>query len=212
MQTVLREAGVAAPVVAYVGVANGDDKSFFAFMADTIRESGAGKIMHALISAGKADLKKARDILESADIVSISGGDVELGMQVLEEKRLTGFLAELYRQGKVFFGTSAGSIMLAREWVRWADPEDDNTAELFPCLGLAPVICDTHAEQDDWEELKVALSLKKDDVTGYGITTGSALKVNPDGSLEALGGAVYRYAWQNGAVARIGDILPVDIP
>ena len=158
----------------------------------------------AVLSSEKADIKKAKDILESSDIVYISGGDVEHGMQVLAEKNMVDFLVGLYRQGKPFFGISAGSIMLAKEWIRWRDPDDDTTAEVFPCLGMAPVICDTHGEQDGWEELQALLKLEKDNTTGYGIVSGTAIKVFPDGKIEALGGAVHQYTKINGKVKDCG--------
>ena len=79
----------------------------------------------------------------------------------MQEKNITDFLVGLYKQGKPFFGISAGSIMLAQEWIRWRDPEDDTTAEIFPCLGIAPVICDTHGEEDGWEELQALIALEK---------------------------------------------------
>ncbi len=209
IQAVFRESGTASPIVAYVGTANDDSEDFFNRIAGILGEMGAYQVNHALISSRRANLKKAQDILQSAEIVFISGGDVDRGMQVLEEKHMTDFLFELYEQGKLFFGLSAGSIMLAREWVRWRDPEDDATAELFPCLGLAPVICDTHDEQDDWQELKTVLKLEQDNVKGYGIVSGTAIKVSPDGKVEALGGAIHQYIRYGGRVERNSDILPV---
>ena len=131
-------------------------------------------------------------------------------MEVLQEKDMADFLLQLYKQGKPFFGVSAGSIMLAKEWVRWRDPDDDATAEIFPCLGMAPVICDTHAEEDDWQELKALLALEPDNVKGYGIASGAAIKVFPDGKIEALGGAVPQYIRRGERVERLPDILPAD--
>ncbi len=66
---------------------------------------------------------------------------------------LTSYLRELAEQGKPFIGLSAGSIMLARSWVRWPDSDEEGSAEVFPCLGVAPVYCDTHDEEAGWEEL-----------------------------------------------------------
>jgi peptidase E len=209
LQAVFQECGVPAPSVAYVGAASGDDRSFFGFITSAFKEAGAGEINHALIVPEKADLKKAKNILEAADIIFISGGDVEAGMDVLLQKDMTGFLTGLYSQGKPFFGLSAGSIMLAREWIRWRDPDDDATAEIFPCLGIAPVICDTHAEGDDWEELKALLALEKNGVKGYGLPSGNGIKVFPDGRVEALGGAVPEYLRRDDRVNKAGDILPV---
>ena len=209
LQAVFREFGVPSPAIAYVGVASGDDRSFFGMITSMFKEAGAGKVSHALIAPGNADLKKARSILEAADIIFISGGDVEAGMDILREKGLITFLSGLHCQGKPFFGLSAGSIMLAREWIRWRDPDDDATAEIFPCLGIAPAICDTHAEGDDWEELKALLKLEEEGAEGYGLPSGAGIKVFPDGRVEALGGAVPQYLHHGDKVKKAGDIRPV---
>jgi peptidase E len=208
IQAALAESAKTRPSIAYVGVASGDDASFFGYITNMFAECGAGKVTHALIAAGNADLKKARSIMETADVVYVSGGDVERGMQVLAEKGMVDFTMALYRQGKPFFGLSAGSIMLAREWVRWRNPDDDSTAELFPCLGCAPILCDTHDEEGGWEELRASLGLKEDGAVGYGIVSGTALKVYPDGKVEAVGGPSHRYVRRGRKVERISDLAP----
>ena len=198
----------AKPTIAYVGVASGDSLPFYLMMSTMIKEAGDCQIRRVLMAARKANLDKAEAILESADAVFMSGGDVEAGMHILEEKKMVGFLTGLFKRGKVFFGVSAGSIMLGREWVRWRDPEDDSTTELFPCLGIAPIICDTHAEADDWEELKSALKLKDEGAEGYGIPSGSSLKVYPDGRMEALDGAITRFVKRGDNIAGQPELLP----
>jgi peptidase E len=207
LQQMYREFGITSPTVAYSGTASGDDRNFFRFIAEELTGAGADKVTHALIAPEGADLKKTRSVLEAADIVFISGGDVEAGIYVLREKDMLGFLNDLYRQGKPFFGISAGAIMLAERWVRWRDPDDESSAELFPCLGFAPIICDTHDEAADWEELRAALSLAEEGTHGYGLATGSGIKVFSDGKVEALGGEVYQYIHRGGKVERIKDVL-----
>jgi len=202
------DTGKTKPTIAYVGVASGDSLPFYVMMSTIIKEGGDCQIRRVLIAPKKADLNKARAALESADAIFVSGGDVEAGMRVLEEKNIAGFLTTLFRRGKFLFGTSAGSIMLAREWVRWRDPEDDSTTELFPCLGITPIICDTHAEADDWEELKAALRLKEEGTQGYGIPSGSCLKVYPDGRMEALAGAVTQFLKRRDRIIRQPELLP----
>ena len=203
-----RESGKKSPSVGYVGTANGDDGYFFNLLAGMLRENGAGEVRHALLAPNNADISKAKYILKHSDMICISGGDVDTGIQILRERRLVNSIAELYQEGKPFFGLSAGSIMLAKEWVRWRNPDDDATAEIFPCLGIAPVLCDTHDEEGGWEELKALLMLAKDSATGYGIAAGTALRVFPDGRIEALGGAVHRYVSRGGTVKRISDVMP----
>jgi peptidase E len=206
IQAVFKETGKSSPVISYVGAASEDNWGFYLMISNWIKKAADCKLKRVLIAPKKADLDKARTILQSSDAIFMSGGDVEAGMQALEEKGLSGFFKDLYEQGKLFFGASAGSIMLAREWVRWRDPEDDSSAEIFPCLNVAPVICDTHAEGDGWEELKAALNLKENNSRGYGIPSGACLKVYPDGKMEAIGGPVCQYARLENQVVKLEDI------
>ena len=206
MRSVLDESGKDSPSIAYTGTASGDDSNFFTRMSGMLKMSGAGNITHAVIAPENADLDKARDILRAADLIFVGGGDVDGGMRVLREKNMVGFLEGLYEQEKVFFGTSAGAIMLAKEWVRWSDPDDADSAELFPCLDFAPVICDCHDEDGGWQELIAALELKETGTIGYGLSSGTGIKVYPDGSIEALAKPVHRYMREQDGVKRISDL------
>ena len=207
-KSVFKEIGQTSPVIAYVGAANEDDKRFFGFMGAEIKGVGDCTLNQILLASKKADIAKAKEMLSAADAVFMSGGDVEAGMQIIQDKGLMDFFHGLLEQGKLFFGVSAGSIMLADQWVRWSDPDDDSSANLFTCLGLAPVICDTHAEEDNWVELKAAIHLKEDGSVGYGIPSGACLKVNPDGKVEALGKAVAVYAKKGKKVVQQADLAP----
>ncbi|MDQ1280564.1 MAG: dipeptidase [Thermoproteota archaeon] len=201
--------GVISPKVAYIGTANQDDESFFHRTSELLRIAGAAKVDHAFIAPKHADVEKAKKILTSADSVFVSGGDVFEGIRVLKEKNMIDFLMSLYESGKPFFGISAGSIMLAEKWVYWRDPNDDSTAELFPCLGLAPIICDTHGEEDGWEELQKALELSDEKQKGYGIVSGTAIKVFSDGKVEGLGGIINQFIRDKEKVTRLSDIIPL---
>jgi len=199
--------GRTLPRIAYVGAASGDNRLFFVWIASLLRKAGAGTVGLVPLASRRADPARALPLLEQADIIFVSGGDVELGMDILERTGASGLLRELHRAGKPFIGLSAGSIMLAASWVRWADPADDATAEVFPCLGLAPVLCDTHAEKEEWEELRLLLRLAGAEI-GYGIPAGAALCVGPDGSTSALGKPVQRFVLKAGAVQKAGDLEP----
>ena len=181
---------IAHPAVAVIGAANDDDPGFFEWTAQFLRDAGAGTVSLAHLTKPHADVHVARALLDKADMVFIAGGDVEEGMRVLTAHQLVPFIHDLYARGIVFCGISAGAIMLAQTWVRWRDPEDDATAELFPCLGLAPLLCDVHAEGDDWEELKTVLRLTGGTQKGYGIHSGAALRVNAASRVETLCGQV----------------------
>jgi peptidase E len=209
MQAISNDIGKPKPAIAYVGVASfGDNWGFYKMISGMLKRACSCQVNRVKIAQKNADLDKARKDLHLADAVFMSGGDMEAGMKILDEKNMADFLRDLYKQDKLFFGASAGSIMLAKEWIRWRDPDDESTAELYPCLGIAPLICDTHAEEDNWEELKTALLLKRDGTIGYGIPSGACLRVHPDGTLEALGNAIVRYCLCKGQVKQQTNLLP----
>jgi cyanophycinase-like exopeptidase len=203
LASVLGRFGLDRPSVAYVGAASNDNRLFFMWIARLLKKSGAGAVSLVRLASRRADQEKARAALEQADIVFVSGGDVELGMRVAAERGMIEPLRALHLGGKPFIGMSAGSIMLAQRWVRWDDPEDDRTAAVFPCLGLAPLICDTHGEGEGWTELRVLLRLTGA-AEGLGIPAGGALWVAADGSLAALGKPVQRIA----PGAELPDLVP----
>ncbi|OGP53380.1 MAG: hypothetical protein A2162_06775 [Deltaproteobacteria bacterium RBG_13_52_11b] len=205
---VFRRANVQRPTVAYVGAASGDSAEFQLRVAGLLQKAGAGEVTLAPLCGRWGNANKAKQVIESSDLVFLSGGDVEEGLRVLNEKGMVSVLRRLYRAGKAFFGMSAGSIMLAQRWVRWRDPADDASSELFACLGLAPILCDTHGEDDAWEELQALLALSAKDAIGYGIVSGTAIVVETDGTVSALGGEVHRFQKQTGGVIRIESLFP----
>ena len=208
LQAAIRRLGLRRPKIAYVGAASGDDIAFRLWFTGLLKKAGAGEVTLAPLCGSRGDAEKAKAVLEASDLVFVSGGDVEEGMRVLNEREMTGFLRRLYWSGKPFFGTSAGSIMLTRKWVRWRNSNDNEIAEPFPCLGLAPILCDTHGEGEGWEELKALLALSPSGAVGHGIVSGTAVVVGPDGVLFALGGEVDRFRKRTGGVVQIESLIP----
>jgi peptidase E len=200
--------GEARPRVAYLGTASGDNWMFFKLLAGLFKKAGAREVIRVRLASNQADVPQAREQLHSADIIFVSGGDVAEGMRWLQLHRLVPFLRDLHAAGKPFFGVSAGSIMLGKQWVRWEDDQDDDTAELFDCLNLAPIICDTHAEAEDWEELKKAVQLLPRAGRGFGIPTGGVLRVGVEGRPVALLKPCAIYTRRGGQAVRLAD-LPI---
>lgn len=185
----LRTCGAARPRVACVGAANGDHPGFFHRMGALFKAAGA-RAFELAPTAAPAAIDRARAVLARADAIFISGGDVAAGMETLRAADLVPLLAERHAAGVPFIGLSAGSIMLSRQWIAWSDPDDDATAAPFDCLGFAPLLCDTHAEEDDWNELRALLEFQQPGTRGYGITSRAMLRVHPDGRTESIGGDV----------------------
>lgn len=189
---VLESSKKKAPRVAYIGTASDDNKDFFLMLSPIIMTAGAGSVTLVPI-VRRFDPDKAKDILLASDVVFISGGDVDMGMEYLRKRNLIPFFRELYDQGKIFCGISAGAIMLCRNWMSWRDPDNDDTAELLDCLGFAPLLCDVHAEEDNWVEMKRLLGFFPQGTVGYGIPAEGALRVAPDGKITPIGSAPVRF-------------------
>jgi cyanophycinase-like exopeptidase len=185
LRTVFDNCGVSLPSIAYIGAASNDDRGFFGWLSGVFTKSGSGKMTLAP-TVRRFERRSFEKTCEAADAVFVSGGDVEEGMNVVARRGIAPFLSDLYRGGKFLFGLSAGSIMLARAWVRWKD-EEDSVGSLFPCLGIADILCDTHGEKENWGELRALLKLSPDSSIGYGIRAGSAIRVDPDGTVAPMG-------------------------
>lgn len=211
----LAELGAPRPLVAYVGTASNDNRGFYAMIAGAV-STGPARMRLAKIASPRAKTSEARALLDDCDMVFVSGGDVEHGMKVLHDRDMAGHLVKLARAGKRFFAISAGSLMCAREWVRFPDEEDDSTAELFPCLGIAPLHVDAHSEEDDWSELRVLVRLLHErgdrEPEGYGLTRKGALRVtvDADGRAEkhAFGTPIPRFVIKGGKVAKGAPLEP----
>jgi peptidase E len=198
LKQAIKGLGKKKAVLAYVGAASNDNVGFQKMLSGFFVGTGA-RLEPVKLARKNASTATARRVLDACDAVFMSGGDVEHGMNILHERDMADHLRGLARAGKPFIGISAGSIMTGQAWVRFPDDDDDSKAELFPCLGVAPLHMDAHSEDDGWSELRVLVKLlaKSDaDALGYGVPSRGCLQVELDGTgkprLRALGAAVAR--------------------
>jgi hypothetical protein len=208
----IAELGKERPLVGYVGTASDDKRGFFTMIRGG--RSAPARMVLVRIASPRASMVDARKALEECDMVFVSGGDVERGIDVLNDRGMAEPLRALAARGKPMFGISAGSIMLGREWVRF--PRDDDAhAEIFPCLDIAPVHVDAHSEDDGWSELLVLVRLLHErgdsEPVGYGLTRKGGLRVELDGEprLAPFGTPIPRIVVRRGRVTQ-GKALPID--
>jgi len=182
--------GARKPVIAYVGAASNDSLAFEKLIGALVF-GRAAKTVPVRLKRKTFASSTARAILGDADIVFFTGGDVEVGMRLIDERGLGPFLRELHAAGKVMEGISAGAILLGRRWVRFPG-DDDARAEPFDCLGVVPWSFDCHDEGDDWSELRALGRLTPDEEIVYGIPGGGAARWS-EGKLAALGLPLVRF-------------------
>lgn len=191
LRQALASTGRAEPRVAYIGAASGDDAGFFRRLARVLEQAGAGAVTLAP-TCGQAPRREdlLRRALAESDAIFVSGGDVDAGMKVLAATGAAALLRERLDAGIPYIGLSAGSILLGTEWIAWDESAGEPAVRVFPCLGFAPLICDTHSEDDDWSELRELLKLRPPGTRGYGISSSAMLCVHADGRLDVSGGEV----------------------
>ena len=178
--------GIQNPIVAYIGTANDDNIAFFHMMKFALKKAGADKVIFVHLAKEKPDLDSAKNVLSKADVIFLSGGEVEDGINWLKKHGLISFIKDLFSSGKRFMGLSAGVIMMGKHWVHWDVEGDDSTSKLFDCLGIIPALFDVHGEDENWIELKAALKLLGEGSRGYGLPRTCAISADSRGTLVNL--------------------------
>jgi cyanophycinase-like exopeptidase len=184
--------GKARPRIAYVGAA-ANDSPVFAAMVQAMVFGPQARVVNLKLSRRKVSTTTIRAELADVDLVFFTGGDVARAMELIDERALGPYLRQLATEGKPMEGISAGAILLGRHWVRFPG-DDDARAEPFPCLGIVPASFDTHAERDEWHELRVLARLlaASDEREVFGIPSGACARW--DGArLTALGKPLARF-------------------
>jgi len=208
----VKSTGKPRPLVAYVGVASNDNVGFQKMLSGLFVGTGA-RIEMVKLARKNASTATARRLLDDCDLVFMSGGDVEHGMNIVNERGVGDDLRRLSAAGKPFIGISAGSIMTGRHWVRFPG-QDEAHAEPFACLGIAPVDMDAHSEADGWPELRalVRLLARKDaDAIGYGVPSKGCLRIDLDSArpkLTALGAPIARIGAKAGKPVDRAPLAP----
>ena len=178
--------GMQEPEVAYIGTANEDSAVFFNMMRLALKKAGAGKVVFVHLAKKKPNLEVAKEALFKADVIFLSGGEVEDGINWLKMHGLVDFIKELFKNGRRFMGLSAGVIMMGTRWVHWDVEGDDSASKLFDCLGIIPALFDVHGEEEDWAELKAALKLMGGGSRGYALPRTCAISADSRGMLVNL--------------------------
>src|SRR5262249_35085475 len=105
------------PRAAYIGASNGDQAEFYSIFQAAM-EHVAIPECRMIPSAPSAD---DRSFLLSSDIILLSGGDVELGWNIMKENGVSEDLIAAFNRGAVLMGVSAGAVQLGQVGWRQTD-------------------------------------------------------------------------------------------
>lgn len=208
----LAASGVAQPRIAYIGTATDDSIQFMGWVEPMLVEAGAGQIDLVSLAQQDADVDLAKHMFDEADLVFISGGDPARGMEWLHRHEgICEHLRTLFAGGKIFFGISAGAIMMGANWFTyetsdgsWSSmpPEngDEPAAHLVDCLDFFPYSFDAHGEEEDWADLRRMLALMGDGGSARGLPLGGMAFCSRDGQLVNLAGEMPVFKNRDGQV------------
>jgi cyanophycinase len=188
LEPALAELAGEAPCAAYIGASNGDRSEFYDIFDEAMRAAGIAQ-RHRIYSSFNS---KDRALLESAQVIVLAGGDVQIGWDTFLRTGMKEVILARHAQGAILVGISAGAMQLGRHAIIGETPTSF-PRRLLDGFNLVPAIVDVHAEDDEWERLWGFVELSEGTVTGLGIPTGGGLVVHPDATLEALRRPVHEF-------------------
>jgi cyanophycinase len=159
---------------AYVGASNDNDPAYYGIFEAAIQSIGVAECR----MVSNSDIT----FVEQADLVLLSGGDVDKGWRIFEQNGLKELLIRRYHQGVLLVGSSAGAVQLGM-------------------LGLVPYVISAHDEKDSWAGLKETLRGLGKPVNGIGIPTGAGMVYHADRSIEAIRYPLHQFSRDDGGIS-----------
>ena len=178
---------------AYVGASNDDNPVYYSIFESAVKSIGITD--YRMISASPSEVEVS--FVEQADLILLSGGDVEKGWKAFERSGLKQKIIGRYHKGVILIGISAGAVQLGMFGCAESDTRCDG---LFPTFGLVPFVISAHDEKDNWSGLKKMLSRVERKMKGIGIPTGGGMVYHPDYSVEPIRYPLYDFSIEDGQI------------
>jgi cyanophycinase len=174
---------------------------------------GARGAEYLILTREQALAEKNERLLDGAGGIFFSGGDQSLQMAVLGGTPIHRKLLELYREGCVMGGTSAGAAVMSEVMITGEERRKVEEGHAFETLEagnivtaaglgfLKTAIIDQHFATRKRHNRLISLVAEHPRLLGVGVDEETAILVGPDGIFEVLGnGNVIVYDASNAAV------------
>jgi len=174
------------PKAAYIGASNDDQPDYYELFKAGMEGIGVRDcqmIRASFPAAGAA-------FMEEADLILLSGGDVETGWNAFQQNGFGEALVRRYYNGALLIGVSAGAVQLGWGAARVAD---DSSVGLLETFKLVPYIIGTHEEKNGWKELIKLVREMKGALRGLGIPSGAGAIYRPGDSIEPVRHSLFEY-------------------
>ena len=165
------------PAAAYIGASNADAPEYYPLFQSAMEQIQVSNCRMIPSRMQQED----RAFVESADLLLLAGGDVELGWRVFEENGLQEIIARRRLEGAVLIGISAGAVQMGVGSLT----ESANMRKI-DMFRFAPFYVGAHEEQQEWWNLRALVNLAGIEARGIGIPAGGGAIYSSDGTLEPV--------------------------
>jgi hypothetical protein len=166
-----------SPTAAYIGASNGDQLEFYSLFQAAMESMGISNCRLVPSQPSREDIL----FMEDADLIVLSGGDVERGWQAFEQNGLKELLPRKRFDGATLMGVSAGAVQLGLGCLSTsAQPKQ------IDMFRFAPFYIGAHDEENDWFDLRALVNLSQADTRAIGIPAGGGAVYQADGTLEPI--------------------------
>jgi Peptidase family S51 len=169
--------GTSNPKAAYVGASNGDQPEFFSLFQGAMEAMGITNCRAVPSQPSREDIL----FMEEANLILLSGGDVERGWRTFEQNGLKELIPRKRFDGVVLMGVSAGAIQLGLGAL--SNSAQPRQIDMFR---FAPFYVGAHDEENDWFDMRALVNLAQSDARGIGLPVGGGAVYYADGTLEPL--------------------------
>lgn len=167
----------ANPKAAYIGASNSDQPEFYSLFVAAMESMAISDCRSVPSQPSREDTA----FLEEADLIVLSGGDVERGWQMFAQNGLKELLPRLRYDGAVLMGVSAGAVQLGLGHL-----SDAPQPKPFDMFRFAPFYIGAHDEGNDWFDLRALVNLAQSEARAIGLPAGGGAVYYSDGTLEPL--------------------------
>ena len=166
-----------SPKSAYIGASNGDQPEFYSLFQAAMEAMGISNCRAVPSQPSREDIS----FIEEADLILLSGGDVERGWRTFEQNGLKELVPRKRFDGAILIGVSAGAVQLGLGCL--SNSAQPKQIDMFR---FAPFYVGAHDEENDWWDLRALVNLSQADTRAIGIPTGGGAVYQSDGTLEPI--------------------------
>ena len=166
-----------SPKAAYIGASNGDQPEFYSLFQAAMEAMGISNCRSVQSQPSKEDIS----FIEEADLILLSGGDVERGWRTFEQNGLKELVPRKRFDGAILIGVSAGAVQLGLGCL--SNSAQPKQIDMFR---FAPFYVGAHDEENDWWDLRALVNLSQTDTRAIGIPAGGGAVYQSDGTLEPI--------------------------